>query len=122
MSAGPDALRDELDTAARTATRALVELRDWMRDVYAPTIEGAPNTVGRERYARWARYFNGTDLDLDEAYAYGWSEYHRLLAEMRSEAEKILPGAETPGWRSRTSTSTAGTSRASTRSRRGSRE
>jgi uncharacterized protein (DUF885 family) len=73
-----------------------VELRDWMRDVYAPTVEGAPNTVGRERYARWARYFNGTDLDLDEAYAYGWSEYHRLLGEMKKEAEKVLPGAATP--------------------------
>ncbi|MCX4809437.1 DUF885 domain-containing protein [Streptomyces sp. NBC_01239] len=95
-SAGPAALRPELDEAARTATAALVELRDWMRDVYAPAIEGAPNTVGRERYARWSRYFNGTDLDLDEAYAYGWSEYHRLLAEMKQEAEKILPGAETP--------------------------
>ncbi|MER6206138.1 DUF885 domain-containing protein [Streptomyces sp. NPDC001642] len=95
-SAGPAALRPELDEAARTATAALVDLRDWMRDVYAPAIEGAPNTVGRERYARWSRYFNGTDLDLDEAYAYGWSEYHRLLAEMKQEAEKILPGAETP--------------------------
>lgn len=95
-SAGPAALRPGLDEAARTATAALVELRDWMRDVYAPAIEGAPNTVGRERYARWSRYFNGTDLDLDEAYAYGWSEYHRLLAEMKQEAEKILPGAETP--------------------------
>ena len=61
-----------------------------------PAIEGAPDTVGRERYARWSRYFNGTDLDLDEAYAYGWSEYHRLLAEMSTEAEKILPGAGTP--------------------------
>ncbi|MER6439580.1 MULTISPECIES: DUF885 domain-containing protein [unclassified Streptomyces] len=96
VTAGPDSLREELDTAARSATRSLVELRDWMRDVYAPTIQGAPNTVGRERYARWARYFNGTDLDLDEAYAYGWAEYHRLLAEMRTEAEKILPGAESP--------------------------
>ncbi|MEU6354756.1 DUF885 domain-containing protein [Streptomyces sp. NPDC047072] len=96
VAAGPEALRAELDEAARTATAAVVELRDWMRDVYAPTIEGAPNTVGRERYARWARYFNGTDLDLDEAYAYGWSEYHRLLGEMRQEAEKILPGAATP--------------------------
>ncbi|MEU9208074.1 DUF885 domain-containing protein [Streptomyces sp. NPDC048415] len=95
-SAGPESLRGELDTAARTATEALVALRDWLRDVYAPTIEGAPNAVGRERYARLARYFNGTDLDLDEAYAYGWAEYHRLLAEMRTEAEKILPGAETP--------------------------
>ncbi|WP_326724558.1 DUF885 domain-containing protein [Streptomyces sp. NBC_00243] len=96
VTPGPETLRAELDTAARTATEALVSLRDWMREVYAPAIEGAPNTVGRERYARWSRYFNGTDLDLDEAYAYGWAEYHRLLAEMKQEAEKVLPGAETP--------------------------
>lgn len=93
---GPDSLRAELDAAARAATASVVALRDWMRDVYAPAIEGAPETVGRERYARWSRYFNGTDLDLDEAYAYGWSEFHRLLGEMRVEAEKILPGAATP--------------------------
>ncbi|WP_133915267.1 DUF885 domain-containing protein [Streptomyces sp. NBC_00582] len=92
----PDALRAELDEASRTATAAVVELRDWMRDVYAPAVEGAPNTVGRERYARWSRYYNGTDLDLDEAYAYGWAEYHRLLGEMKKEAERILPGAATP--------------------------
>ncbi|GHE70640.1 DUF885 domain-containing protein [Streptomyces sp. AC04842] len=95
-AAGPDALRAELDEAARAATAAVAELRNWLRDVYAPAVEGAPNTVGRERYARWSRYYNGTDLDLDEAYAYGWSEYFRLLGEMKKEAEKILPGAETP--------------------------
>ncbi|MFE7133896.1 DUF885 domain-containing protein [Streptomyces sp. NPDC057638] len=90
---GPEELRAELDTAARTATDALTVLRDWMRDVYAPAVADAPDTVGRERYARWTRYYNGTDLDLDEAYDYGWSEYRRLLAEMRVEAGKILPGA-----------------------------
>jgi uncharacterized protein (DUF885 family) len=95
-AAGPEALRAELDGAARAATGALAELRDWLRDVYAPAIEGAPNVVGRERYARWSRYFNGTDLDLDEAYAYGWAEFHRILGEMKREAEKILPGARTP--------------------------
>ncbi|MFD8816714.1 DUF885 domain-containing protein [Streptomyces sp. NPDC059627] len=95
-ASGPEALRADLDEAARSATEAVLALRDWMRDVYAPAIEGAPDVVGRERYARWVRYFNGTDLDLDEAYAYGWSEYHRLLGEMRAEAEKILPGAATP--------------------------
>ncbi|MFE7330693.1 DUF885 domain-containing protein [Streptomyces sp. NPDC057565] len=93
VAAGPDALRADLDDAARQATEATQALRDWMRDVYAPAVEGAPDTVGRERYARWSRYFNGTDLDLDEAYAYGWSEYHRLLGEMKAEAEKVLPGA-----------------------------
>jgi uncharacterized protein (DUF885 family) len=95
-SAGPEALRTELVEAARIADAAVVELRDWMRDVYAPAVEGAPNTVGRERYARWSRYWNGTDLDLNEAYAYGWAEYHRLLGEMKQEAENILPGAATP--------------------------
>ncbi|MFF9431152.1 DUF885 domain-containing protein [Streptomyces sp. NPDC091368] len=89
----PEALRAELAAAARGATSAVAALRDWMRDVYAPAIVGAPDTVGRARYQRWTRFFNGTDLDLDQAYAYGWAEYHRLLAEMRSEAERILPGA-----------------------------
>ncbi|MER5813078.1 DUF885 domain-containing protein [Streptomyces sp. NPDC002033] len=93
---GPDSLRTELDAAAAAATAAVAELRDWMRDVYAPAVVGAPDPVGRERYARWSRYFNGTDLDLDEAYAYGWSEYHRLLAEMKAEAAKILPGDPNP--------------------------
>ncbi|WP_098898825.1 DUF885 domain-containing protein [Streptomyces sp. st77] len=93
VAPGPTSLRAELDEAARLATASVLALRDWMRDVYAPAIEGAPDPVGRERYARWSRLYNGTDLDLDEAYAYGWSEYHRLLAEMKTEAEKVLPGA-----------------------------
>ncbi|MFI0808598.1 DUF885 domain-containing protein [Streptomyces echinatus] len=95
-AAGPQALRAELDQAAQAATGALAQLRDWLRDVYAPAIESTPNVVGRERYARWSRYFNGTDLDLDEAYAYGWAEFHRILGAMKEEAEKILPGAGTP--------------------------
>ncbi|MFD3492686.1 DUF885 domain-containing protein [Streptomyces sp. NPDC058690] len=93
---GASALRAELDSAAQTAVEALVALRDWMREVYLPAITGAPSAVGRERYALWSRYWNGTELDLDEAYAYGWSEYHRLLAEMRVEAKKVLPGEERP--------------------------
>ncbi|MFI1336906.1 DUF885 domain-containing protein [Streptomyces sp. NPDC020845] len=90
---GPEALRAELDGAAAEGTAAFATLRDWLRDVYDPAVQGAPDVVGRERYRTWSRMWNGTDLDLDEAYAYGWSEYHRLHAEMRAEAEKILPGA-----------------------------
>ncbi|WP_432122589.1 DUF885 domain-containing protein [Streptomyces sp. S1] len=90
----PEKLRGELAAAGGEATEAVGALRDWMRDVYAPAVADAPDTVGRERYRRWSRFFNGTDLDLDQAYAYGWSEYHRLLGEMRTEAERILPGAD----------------------------
>ncbi|WP_411070519.1 DUF885 domain-containing protein [Streptomyces sp. cmx-4-25] len=90
----PAGLRADLAAAGKDATAAVGALRDWMRDVYAPAVAGAPDTVGRERYRRWSRFFNGTDLDLDQAYAYGWSEYHRLLGEMRTEAERILPGAD----------------------------
>ncbi|MFE6780193.1 DUF885 domain-containing protein [Streptomyces sp. NPDC057702] len=90
---GPAALRAELDASAAEATAALVTLRDWLRDVYAPGVAGSPDVVGRERYRRWSRQWNGTDLDLDEAYAYGWSEYHRIHEEMRAEAAKVLPGA-----------------------------
>ena len=97
-AAGPDTLPEDLRAglakAGRGATEAVLALRDWMRDVYAPAVAGAPDTVGRERYQRWTRYFNGTDLDLDQAYAYGWTEYHRLLGEMRTEADRILPGAD----------------------------
>lgn len=65
---------------------------------YAPAVEGTPDIVGPGRYGLLARYHNGTDLDPMEAYAYGWAEFHRLLAEMRKEAEKVLPGTRNP-WR-----------------------
>ncbi|MGX2998482.1 DUF885 domain-containing protein [Streptomyces sp. JNUCC 64] len=96
VAPAPVALRETLTEAAGIAREAFAALRDWMTDTYGPAVEGAPDAVGAERYARWSRYFNGTDLDLGEAYAYGWAEYHRLLDEMRGEAEKVLPGAATP--------------------------
>ncbi|MET7641483.1 DUF885 domain-containing protein [Streptomyces sp. NPDC005438] len=97
-SAAPDspALAQDLRRAAGGASQAIAELRDWMRAEYAPRVADAPDPVGRERYARFARYWNGTSMDLEEAYAYGWSEFHRLIAEMRLEGERILPGAANP--------------------------
>ncbi len=34
--------------------------------------------VGAERYRLLARYHNGTDLDLEETYAWGWEEIHAI--------------------------------------------
>jgi len=90
---GPEGLRPELDAAALRATAAVAEFRDWLRDTYAPAAADVPDAVGRERYLRAARYCTGADLDLDEAYAWAWSEFHRLDAEMRVEAHRVLPGA-----------------------------
>ncbi|GAA4864409.1 DUF885 domain-containing protein [Kitasatospora terrestris] len=89
----PEALRAELGATAVAATDALSELRDWLAEVYAPAAADTPDTVGRERYARFVRYWTGADLDLDEAYRWAWEQFHDLDAQMRTEAEKVLPGS-----------------------------
>jgi len=90
---GPQSLRADLDAAAAQATAAVAELRDWLADTYAPAAAHTPDAVGAERYALWARYWTGSNLDLEGAYAYGWSEFARLDAELRAQAELVLPGA-----------------------------
>ncbi|MGZ4646713.1 MAG: DUF885 domain-containing protein [Blastococcus sp.] len=94
---GPEPLRAELDAAARAADEAVAEIRDYLRDEYAPQAEGTPDAVGRARYALAARRWTGSDLGagfgLEEAYAWGWSEHRRILAEQRVEAEKVRPGS-----------------------------
>ena len=83
--------RAGLDEAARTAATAYGELGRWLKDEYAPrAVED--DASGDERYRIWARYLLGTDIDLDEAYAWGWEELGRLEAEKAIEVERILPG------------------------------
>ena len=96
VAAGPDALRADLDAAARVADKAVAEVRDFLRDEYAPLAGATPDAVGRERYALNARRWTGSDLGveqrLEEVYAWGWGEYRRIFAEQRAEAGKVLPG------------------------------
>ena len=95
VAAGPEDARERLEDAAAAANAAVAEFRHWLRDVYAPwSARTGRDPVGRERYARFARYWTGSDLDLDEAYDWGWSEFARIDAELRAEAGKVLPGAE----------------------------
>ncbi|MGW2371605.1 DUF885 domain-containing protein [Kitasatospora sp. NPDC001683] len=91
-AAGPARLRPELDTAAERATAAVAAFRDWLCDSYLPAADGTPDAVGRERYLRSARLANGADIDPAEAYAWAWEEFHRTAAEMRAEADRVLPG------------------------------
>jgi uncharacterized protein (DUF885 family) len=89
---GPEALRAELDSAAVEASAALAGLRDWLASVYAPAAADVPEPCGAERYAVTSRFWTGADLDLAEAYAWGWEEYRRLQAEMAVAADSIVPG------------------------------
>jgi uncharacterized protein (DUF885 family) len=97
VAGGPESLRPDLDAAARAADQAVADIRDYLRDDYAPRAEGTPDAVGRERYAIAARRWTGSDLGdgtgLEDAYAWGWGEHRRILAEQRIEAEKVLAGA-----------------------------
>jgi uncharacterized protein (DUF885 family) len=97
VAAGPDALRAELDAAAAGADRAVADIRDFLRDDYAPRAEGTPDAVGRERYAVAVRRWTGSDLGagqgLEEVHAWGWAEHRRILAEQRLEADRLLPGS-----------------------------
>jgi len=81
-----------LADAAEGATAAYARLGVFLRDEYAPVAEPR-DPVGRERYALWAAAFNGIDLDLDETYAWGFEELHRIEARMAEVAQRIAPGA-----------------------------
>lgn len=85
------ALRGDLAVAARAATDAAQELRTWLVQTYLPLAEGTPDAVGADRYRVCARSHTGADLDLVEAYDWGWSEYRRLAAEIAAQVELIRP-------------------------------
>jgi uncharacterized protein (DUF885 family) len=95
-AAGPQTMQDRLTGAAGGADAAIADLRTWLAEVYVPAAASGPDAAGRDRYRLWARAWAGTDLDLDEAYSWAWTEFARLDAEIRAEAERVLPGA-TPG-------------------------
>ena len=85
------ALATDLQRAAGSAAGALHEFADHLERELLP---GAPqaDAVGLERYQIESRYFTGVDLDLTEAYAWGWAELDRIVAEKREVAELIAPG------------------------------
>jgi uncharacterized protein (DUF885 family) len=84
-------LRSRLDRLATRSTEAYASLGRFLVEEYAPhATERDP--VGRERYTLYARDFNGIELDLDETYAWGWEELHRIEHAMREVGERILPG------------------------------
>ncbi|WP_410876245.1 DUF885 domain-containing protein [Nocardia sp. A7] len=82
----------QLRQGAHAAERAYAALAEFLRAELMPDAP-AKDAVGEQTYRLWSRYFTGADLDLREAYDWGWTEFARLEAEMVAVAARIAPGA-----------------------------
>ncbi|HUJ07948.1 MAG TPA: DUF885 domain-containing protein [Streptosporangiaceae bacterium] len=89
----PAPLRADLDRAGTAAGQAVCELGHWLGTKYLASTADRPDGVGADRYRTCARRWTGANLDLADAYAWGWSQFLALQAEMASEAGQVLPGA-----------------------------
>jgi len=90
----------QLRAAADHATEAYGELARYLREVYLLDATEADG-VGGDRYALRARAFLGAEIDLSEAYEWGWDELGRIEDDMVGECAVIRPGAsigETVDW------------------------
>ena len=77
----PATLESDLAKHAVEASAAYAEFATFLEQELAPRGRDK-EAVGREQYARDSRYFLGTEIDLDETYAWGWEELHRIETEM----------------------------------------
>jgi uncharacterized protein (DUF885 family) len=85
-----------LQETARVATEAYAAMAGFLREEYAPRAREA-DAVGRDLFALGIRRWLGMNRDPEEMYAWGWSELHRIEAEMTVAAERIAPGAGLDG-------------------------
>ena len=88
----PGALQSTLARPAEAASAAYGILSRFLRDDYLSAAAGTPDAVGRDRYVAGARRYLGAVVDVDDAYAYGWSEVERIEEEMVAVVDEILPG------------------------------
>jgi uncharacterized protein (DUF885 family) len=80
--------------AAKAAATSSAETAKYLRGTYMALA--TPNdAVGAERYAVWARYYTGSDLDLRATYEWGLADLAQITERMWKVAAQIKPGAKT---------------------------
>ena len=89
----PELKHPEIHANALLAEGACTKLGAYLKNEYLP-FANPIDAVGEERYALWARYFTGAELNLRETYEWGVQDLKRINDRMWSIAEKIKPGAK----------------------------
>jgi uncharacterized protein (DUF885 family) len=84
-------LATDLERSAGAAKEATADYARFLREEMAP-LGREKQAVGRDRYGLASQYFLGATVDLDETYAWGFTELERIGTEMRTVAERIVPG------------------------------
>ena len=84
--------KERLQPVARAASAAYASFGLFLEDELEPQGR-AKEAVGREHYALASRYFLGAEVDLEETYAWGWTELKRLHDDMVATCDRILPGS-----------------------------
>ena len=87
-SIDPENKYPELHAAALNAQAACLSMANWMKEVHAPRSLDV-DAVGAERYAPWARYFTGADLDLRATYEWGVQDLKQINDRMYRAAAKL---------------------------------
>lgn len=88
----PVEIADQLERAADKAKKAYADMVEYFEKTYMPSAR-EKDGVGRERYVKQLKMYLGTEIDLDETYAWGWSQVREIGAEMERLAKEIKPGA-----------------------------
>lgn len=89
---GSKSLSDDLAKNSESAATAFAEIAEFLSKNYLPAST-AVDGVGRDRYSVFSRLYTGADLDLNEAYEWGWAELARIEEQMTAVGAQILPGA-----------------------------
>jgi uncharacterized protein (DUF885 family) len=87
----PETLSSEMEAGVAAAMSGYGEIHRYLAEEYLPATTDH-EAAGRDRYQVMSRVFLGAKIDLEETYAWGWQELHRIEDEMAATCERILPG------------------------------
>ncbi len=87
---------DLLDDLRGRVGAAMTQLSAVLRDEVLPTTTDV-DAVGRDHYRLHSAEFVGTDIDVDDAYAWGIDLLDSIVSEQERLADQIAPGSGVAG-------------------------